>query len=481
MIQLIFNWLLLSTAQKLHQESSFYNQEQAGGKNQGLQSPSNVFLYDDEQFRYFTTISLISSFNGIEKEGKYKVALEIDLPFIFITELNNSLHFTKLIPTDDQIELIISYIKPKFKEIEDCWGNIFYVLNSSLWINQNIGLDVSFFYYTGYGAIDFRQSTMLDGYIGLGKYPSVEKGNFNYIMNLTHQHLISHPSYSLYFGNQEGFIDSVITLGNYQESFKQNGTEFQQLKAIPGCNQTWCFRVNQISLYKNDTTIYSSSNRKPYTSFISSTYQFIYMPREIAEAIKFHIQKNDNIDCDFINYPIQNRNNTILICSTKLQISIPQNFPVVEFVVLQHSQKITLTFNPQQYIQKCLDDVETYEFKCLTYFAIYDKKIDQYKPNFDIVFGLPFLRVYYTYYDLQNSTILFSQAYQFDDIPLISRFWYYSFLALLICWALVMMSCGIFFKEQMDQMIVFVINILKYIQGDQQARQQVLRNYLGDD
>lgn len=42
------------------------------------------------------------------------------------------------------------------------------------------------------------------------------------------------------------------------------------------------------------------------------------MPREIAEAIKFHIQKNDNIDCDFINYPIQNRNNTILICSTKL-------------------------------------------------------------------------------------------------------------------------------------------------------------------
>lgn len=42
---------------------------------------------------------------------------------------------------------------------------------------------------------------MLDGYIGLGKYPSAEKGNFNYIMNLTNKNLIGHPSYSLYFGN----------------------------------------------------------------------------------------------------------------------------------------------------------------------------------------------------------------------------------------------------------------------------------------
>ncbi|CAD8046197.1 unnamed protein product [Paramecium sonneborni] len=481
MINILYNLFLLLVNYQANCQESYYNQQQIGGNKQGLQSPQNVFL-QDEQFRYFTTINLITSFNGNEQQGKYKVAVEIDLPFIFITELNNSLHFTKLIPTDDQIELIIQYIKPKFKEIEDCWGNIFYVLNSSLWINEYIGMDVSFFYYTGYGAIDFRESTQLDGYIGLGKYPQPEKGNFNYIMNLSYQHRISHPSYSLYFGNQEGYIDSVVTLGTYQNEFKQNGTEFQQIKAIPGCNQTWCFRVNQISLYKNNTKIYNSRSSKPYTSFISSTYQFIYMPKEIADAIKYHIEKtNDNIECDFINYPIQNRNNTILICSTKLQISIPQNFPVIEFAIYQHSQQILLTFNPQQYIQKCLDDVETYEFKCLTYFTIYDKKIDQYKPNFDIVFGLPFLRVYYTYYDLQNSTIQFSQAYQFEDIPLISRFWYYSFLALLICWALVMMSCGIFFKEQMDQMIVFVINILKYISGDQQARQQVLRNYLGDD
>jgi hypothetical protein len=54
-------------------------------------------------------------------------------------------------------------------------------------------------------------------------------------------------------------------------------------------------------------------------------------------------------------------------------------------------------------------------------------------------------------------------------------------MALLVCWAFIMMSCGIFFKDQMDQMILFVCNILKYLSGDQQARMQVLMDYLADD
>jgi hypothetical protein len=63
-----------------------------------------------------------------------------------------------------------------------------------------------------------------------------------------------------------------------------------------------------------------------------------------------------------------------------------------------------------------------------------------------------------------------AQSFEFTLIPQYSTFWYYTLLALLFFWSIVMITCGVYYKEQMNSMMVFVSNIIKYVLGDQEAR-----------
>jgi len=93
---------------------------------------------------------------------------------------------------------------------------VYYVLNSTFWINENLHTDFSFFYLIGYGAYSFQYETALEGILGLGINHLVnEPSSLNIVIQLFETYILTDSSFALYFGNDPGYIDSVLFVGGY--------------------------------------------------------------------------------------------------------------------------------------------------------------------------------------------------------------------------------------------------------------------------
>ncbi|KAM3146913.1 hypothetical protein pb186bvf_001067 [Paramecium bursaria] len=240
-----------------HQTPDSYNRTQALSTTNGLNSPYNVFLSDDMGVQYYTHVH-IQSKNSMEK---YKISIDINLPFTIITEQignDNQQKYTKMIPTSKQVNLFIKFMQQRLPQIEQYKQNISIVTSESIfWINDDLSTNqLSFFYLSDIGAAYFRYITNLDGYIGLAVDIEYEKpAVMNLVACIFQNHILSNASFSLYYGNQQGFIDSLLFLGGFQSIFRQENQEFQKLNVYKSNLHNYCIRLD-VDIILAENTLY---------------------------------------------------------------------------------------------------------------------------------------------------------------------------------------------------------------------------------
>ena len=108
------------------------------------------------------------------------------------------------------------------------------------------------------------------------------------------------------------------------------------------------------------------------------------------------------------------------------------------------------------YMSQCYIKQENQTSVCLTFFKL--KNEGEMR-----TLGIPFLRDNYVVFDSQNRELYIGRAKEMPLIYTYSYFWYYTMIVLVFFWSIVMITCGVYYKEQMNGIMNLVCNIYKFL------------------
>ncbi|EAR82150.2 eukaryotic aspartyl protease (macronuclear) [Tetrahymena thermophila SB210] len=260
--------------------------------------------------------------------------------------------------------------------------------------------------------------------------------------------------FSIYLSPESAEHYSYIIVGEFEANIFKRRT---LISTYSTRDYAWSFFIEYLEMGSVQIQF-----PKRQDTFISLIHNYIGISLKSFELIKNALMQNCNVVSTSVN------NEGFL----EFQLNVDsQQYREHSILRVHLSKSMYFDMVEKVYLRQCLLSVQDMLITCQTKIKLLEEKdLDDV-----IILGTPFLQYYYSVYNQETNRITIGMA-NFSDLEVAqAKFWYYIFVLLIFLFAILLISIGIFYKEEFSNLVLIVKNTIRYICcRDQQSRLELL-------